>query len=152
MSDAQEILNSVSFNLAHVSSGMHLKTALFQTSTVLRLNLTEVRTPSTGGKHQCLGKTQPSTSVLWVTRCLGLQGELNTNLLRSGSLKDLRSQTVSFLGSWHVLWRPTESWKSLVLKDILDYFSLFVFFFSVCFVVVVVVAVVCFTKEKLLFS
>ena len=28
-----------------------------------------------------------------------------------------------FLGSWHVLWRQTESWKSLVLKYILDYFS-----------------------------
>ena len=113
------------------SWSMHLKTALFQTSTVLRLNLTGVRTPSTGGKHQCLGKTQPSTSVLWVMQCLGLQGELNTNLLRSGSLKDSGSQAVLFLESWHVLWRPTESWKSLVLKDILDYFSLF-FFFGCC--------------------
>ena len=109
------------------SWSMHLKTALFQTSTVLRLNLTGVRTPSTGGKHQSIGDTQPSTSVLWVTQCLGLQGELNTNLLRSGSLKDSGSQAVLFLESWHVLWRPTESWKSLVLKDILDYFSLFFF-------------------------
>ena len=111
---------------SNFSWSIHLKTALPQTSTILRLNLIGVRTPSTGGKHQSIGKTQPSTSVLWVIRCLGLQGELNTNLLRSGSLKDSRSQTVLFLGSWLVLWRQTESWKSLVLKDILDYCSFLV--------------------------
>ena len=98
------------------SWSIHLKTALFQTSTVLKLNLTGVRTPSTGGKHQSIGKTQPSTSVLWVIQCLGLQGELNTNRLRSGSLKDLGSQTVLFLGSWLVLWRHIESWKSWFSK------------------------------------
>ena len=108
------------------SWSIHLKTALFQTSTVVKLNLTGVRTLSTGGKHQPIGKTQPSTSVLWMTRCLGLQGELNANLVRSVSLKESGSQTVLFLGSWHVLWRPKESWKCLVFKDILDYFCLFV--------------------------
>lgn len=54
-----------------------------------------MRTPSTGGKHQSI--TQPCLlRAPEVTQCLGLQGELNTNLLRSGSLKDSGSQAVLF--------------------------------------------------------
>ena len=115
---------------SNFSWSIHLKIALFQTSTVLRLNLTGVRTPSTGRKHQSIGKTQPSTSVLWVIWCLGLQG-------RSGSLKDA--------GSDGVIFRKLAC--SLKIKRILEEFGsqrhLRLFFF---------VVVVCFTKEKILFS
>lgn len=85
----------------------HLETALSQVSKVLRLNLGGVRRPSTWGKHQPIGKTRPSTSVLWVTQWLRLQWELNTNRLRLTSLKDSGSQPMLFSGCWHVLWRQT---------------------------------------------
>ena len=78
-----------------------LETILFQASRVLRLNLGRVRNPSAWGKYQLIGKTRPSTSVLWVTQCLGLQEELDTNLL------DTVAQSLLYLGSWHVLWGQT---------------------------------------------
>ena len=76
-----------------------LETILFQASKILRLNLGWVRSPSTWGKYQLIGKTRPSTSVLWVTQCLGLQEELSTNFL------DTVAQSLLYWGSWHVLWR-----------------------------------------------
>ena len=83
------------------SWSMSLETILFQASKVLRLNWGGVRSPSTWGKYQLIGKTRPSTSVCWVTQCLGLQEELNANL------PGHRSSAFVMFRKLAALWRRT---------------------------------------------
>ena len=112
-----------------------LETILFQASKVLRLNLGVVRSPSTWGKYQLIGKTQPSTSVLWVTQCLGLQKGLNTNLLgHCSSVFVIFRKLACFVKANST--DNTESWTCLFPMGILDFsflhfFLVFSFFFII---------------------
>ena len=82
-----------------------------------RLNSERMKTPSTWWKLQPIGVTLPSTSVLCVTQCLSLQGELNKNFLRHCSLKYSGSQPDLVLERSLIWWKwaegEAESWGVL---------------------------------------
>lgn len=79
--------SSILARASNFSSNTSEETLLLKASRLLRLSLWRVTPPSTWGKSQPIGATQPSTSALWVTQCLRLQGELSTNLLRLSVLR-----------------------------------------------------------------